>query len=283
MTLDFPELLDLPEKARPPLRYYGGKWALAPWITSHFPEHKQYGELYGGGAGVLLRKARSKVEVYNDKDDEVVDLFRILREPGPREELIEAVAMTPFSRREFLRAYVPTADRVERARRLVVRSWAGFGTQSFNINNSNGFRGRDSEAKKSYAREWDGIPNALALIVERLRGVTIECLPALDLIPYYDQPGTLFYLDPPYPRSTRNCNEKGYRHEMSDHEHRSLAWVIKACKAAVVISGYGCDLYDRELYGDWHRVEKKARANGQHGSVERTEVLWMNFNPATKP
>jgi DNA adenine methylase len=282
MTLDFPDLLQVADKFRPALRYHGGKWALAPWIISHFPEHKQYVEPYAGAASVLLRKRRSKVEVYNDMDEEVVDLFRLLREPVHREQLIHAVAMTPFSRREFELAYEVTTDRVERARRLVVRSWHGFGTHSFNINNSNGFRGRCAKGRKNYAREWIGVPCALSMVAERLDGVTIECLPALKIISYYDMPGALFYVDPPYPRSTRNCNEKGYKHEMSDHDHRTLAFLLRAARAKVILSGYACDLYDRELYSDWHRVETKARANGQTGSVARIEVLWMNFVPEVK-
>src|SRR5579871_5824996 len=60
---------------RPALRYYGSKWAIAPWVMSYFPVHKTYVEPFGGGASVLLQKPPSQHEVLNDLDGEVINFF----------------------------------------------------------------------------------------------------------------------------------------------------------------------------------------------------------------
>ena len=261
---------------RPPLRYYGGKFRIAPWIISQLPEHRTYVEVFGGAAGVLLRKPRSRVEVYNDLDSQVFNYFKVLRDSKLRLELAALVELTPFSREEFDLTYERCSDPVEQARRFVTRCYFGHGTCSIDPNDSNGFRSCDIRAGKSYAREWTGIPAAIIAAGERLQGVTIENLDFRKLIPKFDDASTVFFVDPPYPMSTRAAGGKGYVHEMTDSDHRQLAWILKNVKAKVLITSYPNALYDL-LYADWRREEKKATANGQVGSVSRVEYMWMNF------
>lgn len=264
--------------ARPIVRYHGGKWLLAEWIIRHFPEHRVYVEPFGGGGSVLLQKPRSYAEVYNDLDDVIVNLFRVLRDERTAQELCAAVRMTPFARVEFQQAYEPCEDPVELARRTIVRGFMGFGSAAVSRDHRTGFRAYSNRSGTTPARDWINWPDVVPPFVERMRGVVIEHKPAEGVMLQHDTTETLFYVDPPYPFSTRSLPRGAsqpfcYRHEMTDDDHRLLAATLHGLVGMVVLSGYPCDLYDRELFADWHRVERKAFADG---AGERTEVLWLN-------
>jgi DNA adenine methylase len=252
---------------RPLLRYHGGKFLLADWIISHFPEHRIYVEPFGGAGSVLLSKSRSYQDVYNDLDGEIVNLFRVAREHGA--ELASALELTPYSRHEFKLSYEPTENSLERARRTVIRSFMGHGSNSHH--RVTGFRRHSRASGTSPCTDWRNYPPAFVQIIERLQGVVIENRDALGLIAEQDSEQTLFYLDPPYVTSTRDKGSD-YRFEMTDMQHRELAELLKSLDGMVVLSGYRSSLYD-ELYGDWPSIDREARADGAR---KRIETLWMN-------
>jgi DNA adenine methylase len=262
---------------RPALRYHGGKWRLAPWIIQHFPAHQVYVEPFGGAASVLLRKPRSYAEIYNDLDDEVVGLFRVLRSPRAA-ELVEAVRLTPFARAEFQFCYEPTLEPVERARRMVARSFMGFGSNAHNICVKTGFRSHSKRCGSTPAHDWVGLPTALRAVAERFQGVTIENRDALEVMRQHDGPETLHYLDPPYVHETRSSrlsgrnDYHGYKHEMTDAQHAVLLAGAREMQGMVVLSGYPHSLYDDALPG-WQRI---LHVNHTVGARKRTEALWLN-------
>ena len=260
---------------RPILRYHGGKWRLAPWIISHFPPHRVYVEPFGGAASVLLRKARAYGEVYNELSGEIVNLFRVVRDQG--EELRRALYLTPFAREEYDLSFAVSEDPVEQARRTVVRSFMGFGSNALQRSVKSGFRSNSNRSGTTPSHDWANFPDALVAIIERLRGVVLECKDARAVMEQHDGPGTLHYCDPPYVHETRSQamhGHHGYDHEMTDQDHVELAEFLHGLEGMVVLSGYGCQLLE-ELYKGWTRVVKRARGDC---NARRTEVLWLSPN-----
>src|SRR5919108_2460255 len=103
--------------------WYGGKFSHLDWLLPLLPKTTHYCEPFGGSAAVLINRAPSPVETYNDVHGEVVNFFRVLREQ--KDALIEAIGLTPFSRAEFELAIARSTEElspVERARRFFVRA-----------------------------------------------------------------------------------------------------------------------------------------------------------------
>lgn len=201
---------------------------LGPWIISHFPEHKFYTEAYGGAASVLLRKNRCEVEIYNDLDENVVNLFQVLQNDSASDRLLRLLRLTPFARAEFETTYKkPAADKVERARRYIVRSCMGFGSSACTEPYRTGFRAGGIISGAHAVKDWQTYPDNLIAVIDRFRGVCVENLPAIEILKKHDSPETLHYVDPPYLHSTRKkWQNRNYRHEMSEADHRELATVL---------------------------------------------------------
>jgi DNA adenine methylase len=259
--------------------WYGGKYSHLDWLLPLLPQSQHFCDVFGGSAAVLINREPSPVETYNDAHSEVVNFFRVLRDQ--KDELIEAIGLTPFSREELaLASQRQTEDisELERARRFFVcarqvrtglaqTSSAGRWAHCL-LTSRAGMAGAVSR--------WLGSVDDLSLIAQRLLRVQIENASAIEVIRRYDSAETLFYCDPPYPHNSRG-DSKAYAHEMTDSDHRVLAGVLRNVKGNVALSSYHCDLMD-ELYSDWNIVEAPAKMCHSVKS-ERTEVLWLNYEP----
>ncbi|OEZ80963.1 D12 class N6 adenine-specific DNA methyltransferase [Janthinobacterium sp. HH104] len=264
---------------RPVLRYHGGKFRLAPWILTFFPSHVVYVEPFGGAASVLLQKPRVGAECYNDLDGTVVNLFRLLRDPLQALELQRLVELTPFARQEFDWAYEPAISDMDAAHKTIVKSFMGHGSDSATRSCRTGFRSKLSDGRVLPSVEYSTWSNAIPSFTNRLQGVVIENRSAIEVIERMDSPNTLIYADPPYCHSTRSSlvgrsnKTHGYRHEMTDDDHRALAGTLRQARGMVVLSGYPSQLYDEDLYPDWIRLERR---HVPDGGKARTEVVWIN-------
>lgn len=253
---------------RPALRYFGGKWRLADWIVSHLPEHRVYVEPFCGAASVLFKKPRSYAEVINDIDESVYNFFQCLRDPLTAIELQKQLVATPFARREFELAHVWHPDRIENARRLVIRSFMGFGADSVtNIESKTGFRSNSNRNGTTPAHAWLNYPQQIEAFCNRLRGVVIENTDAFRLMESHDGNETCFYIDPPYHTDTRRSGR--YKFEFSNDDHVRLIERIQSLKGSVVISGYQHPLYENL---GWRKITKEARADK---AGKRIECLWV--------
>jgi DNA adenine methylase len=267
------------EALKPPFTYFGGKTAMADRITALLPPHEHYVEPFAGSLAVLLAKPPSKMETVSDLDGDLMNFWQVLRDRPV--DLERACALTPHSRAEYLACYEPAADDLERARRVWVNLTQGRGGQL----RRTGWRYyADPSGGASMPSYLGAYVARLMPAAARLTSVSLECLPALDIIRRYGSyPRTLVYADPPYLESVRAKHIRGtargpqYRHELrTDEDHRELAEALSACSATVVLSGYDAPLY-AELYEGWHRTEVAATAgNGVSGDRARTEVLWSN-------
>lgn len=271
---------DRKRRARPIVRWHGGKWMISQWLLDFLPGHETYVEPFGGGASVLLRKPRAgQAEIYNDLDKSVLGIFRVLQDPAKADRLKQLLDVTPYSRLEFDRAYKKTRDPVERVRRTLVRSWMGYGSDGTAGVYRTGFRAIVTQAGKTPASEWVNWKHALDDTIRRIDGVTLECRDAFEVMAQYDGPETLHYVDPPYLPETRSQGNRRrgagyhvYQHELDVDDHVRLLGMLNELNGMVVLSGYPSVLYDESL-AHWRREERPAYADG--GSP-RTEVVWIN-------
>ncbi len=265
-----------PVQKRIAFGWYGGKYSHLDWLLPLLPECHHYCEPFGGSAAVLLNRPAAPVETYNDLDGEVVNFFRALR--SRRDELIEAIALTPFSREEFAVACEAddTLSDVERARRFFVRArqvrtglaqTASLGRWANCKNTSRG-------GMSGVVSRWLGSIEKLPDIAARLLRVQIENRPALEVISLYDSPSTLFYCDPPYAHGARG-DTNAYGYEMADKDHRSLAEALGKIRGRAVLSGYDHPLYDG-LFSSWRQVRGPVK-HCHSVKQARQEIVWMNW------
>ena len=258
---------------KPPFAYYGGKMTLAQAIVDLLPAHEHYVEPFAGSLAVLLAKAPARMETVNDLDQDLMTFWRVLRDRP--DELAAAAALTPHGKAEFEASRdLDVPNELERARRV----WVLLTQSRSNTLRMTGWRHYQDPAgsSSSFPRYLQGYVERMPPAALRLRGVTLECRDALDVIRDYGRHDkVLLYVDPPYLRTSRNS--LGYRCEMGKPaEHEALAEALREAKASVVLSGYDSPLYE-DLYAGWDTARLDAwTGNGATGEGDRVEVLWSN-------
>ncbi len=195
-------MLEAVNPTRPVAPYIGGKRALAKTLVERISAvpHTLYAEPCVGMGGVFFRRAsRPKKEVINDINRDVALLFRWLQRHY--QQVLDVLKWQICSRAEFERllATDPTKlTELERVARFLFLQQTSFGGKVHK-------QGWGATRTNSARFDLTKLVPMLEDVHERLRCVDIECMAYGDFIAYYDTPGTLFYIDPPY-----YGNEKDY-------------------------------------------------------------------------
>ncbi|WP_415381487.1 DNA adenine methylase [Halosimplex sp. TS25] len=250
----------------------GGKSKLAAWVLDHVPEHRCFVEAFGGAAGVLANKdpETSKVEVYNDLDEDLVHFFEILREQP--DELVKWLSSVPYSRsihsewvEAFYRGYRPKDD-IKRAGQFFYLRYSQWGS---GYDSPCGFA---TSKAASRALSFSNKIDRLREFAERFDDVVLENLHWRDLVEKYDHPETVFYFDPPYVDAEEyypasDIDHQEFVDELADLEGRWLCSYQELPEGA-------------EEFEVLCRDEKNYINNGTSGSAKKTrEHLLLNFDP----
>lgn len=263
-------------KTRPVFKCHGGKYYLAPWIISHFPENHEsmtYVEPYCGGANVLLNKPKSAVEVMNDIDLSLINIYRALRDEP--KDFIRRLNLCKYCEETFEKALNKgqQEDYLDSAiNEFILRRMSRGG-----LKKAFAWSKRLRGGQPGDVNAWKTAITSLPDLSTRLHGVFIFNKDALEVIRAFNTPETLLYCDPPYLLETR-VSKTVYSSELSTDDHIELAHALNNFNGKVVLSGYASPLYNR-LYKGWN-VDKRKVANhsSQKAKKEKkTEMLWMNF------
>lgn len=268
---------------RPLFGWFGGKGHMYQHIIKHFPDHICFVDVFGGAGSIILNKTPAAIEVFNDIDSGLVNLFRILRDKENFRELVRLCELTPYSREEFYNFrenWMNQEDNLLKAHMwLCVARWSFSGEFGAGWSHSTNTSERSKDAYQ--VTKWLSAIENLDKVHQRLSVVQIENLSWEKILPKYDNETTLFYLDPPYFQI-----DYGYEYKMGEEDHENLISEILKLKGKCVISGYESKLYNiLEKFG-WYtftfeqdlKAAGKTRLTGILGkgsSSSRTEKIWI--------
>lgn len=174
---------------KPPICRVGGKSKLRKTIIEMIPEHTCYIELFFGAGWVYFGKENSKIEVINDIDKELINLFRTIKYHAPE---VERLLEYEFSGRDIFDEYknctLEHMTEIHRAIRflyLITQSFAGKG-------NNYGYGTTTKPGQQIFYKE------TLLELMNRLKNTYVENLSFEKIIDKYDREHSFFFCDPPY-------------------------------------------------------------------------------------
>lgn len=265
-------------KINTPFGYFGSKNKIAQHLCSNLPPHMCWVEAFCGSAALTLAKRKAPIEVINDIDSEIVNVFKQLR--NNQDELCRLISLTPYAKDELEEARIinPGDSDLERARKFLVQAMMAvngvFGKEKGGFSYSQSYTRNERDAR---VNRWYNLPDRLTEVVERLRDVRVDNRDAIELLQMFlKRPATLIYIDPPY----LGERSKGYTNDANDEEfHLNLLKMANKAHCMIFISAYENELYNSELSKKkgWSKRTIDTITKDINGNDHsRTEVLWMN-------
>jgi len=262
-------------RLKPLLSYYGGKQRMMSKILPLFPGHSTYVEPFCGGATMLFGKAPSGAEVINDLNKDLITLYRVAKTPGLRDQLVERLRATLYSKAEHQKAIAIYKNGGEDD---VTTAWALYvnGCMSF-ANKFNGGWGFDRQGGSKQVNAWRSKLAQLDEQLLRIESVYIECDDAIKIIKKYDRPSTLFYCDPPYVGT-----ECGHYGGYLQSDLQALLDTLEGVQGSFVLSGYD----NPAINPQWEHLTFDSSCSAAHGGQghnrNRTEHVWRKSNAVSE-
>lgn len=211
-------------KPRPIIPWMGGKTKLLKHILPLIPEHTAYVEPFAGGAAVFFNKEESQVEVLNDINGELVNLYRVVK--YHMDEFARQFRWALISRQQFLWQQDTPPDTltdIQRAARFFYLQKLAFGAKPVDQNFG-------TSAMRPPRLNLLRLEEDLSIAHIRLSRVIIERLDWASCVSKYDRPGTFLYLDPPY------LEVEGYGTEFGIEQYERMAQLAGSAAGKMLIS-----------------------------------------------
>ncbi len=256
-----------------PVTYYGGKQNLAEKIVTMIPRHVLYAEPFTGGAAIFFAKHPAEVEVLNDTNGELINLYRVIQQNYP--PLYEEIKATLHSRELHRQAWVVynNTDMFSE----VKRAWATWVLccQSFGSMIDGGW-GYDVTGNTMNQKLQKKIDNFTKRLVKRLQNCQLECADALYIIKSRDNEKSFFYCDPPYFNSNM-----GHYDGYSEQDFENLLSLLAKIKGKFLLSAYPSSIlarYVKQYHWEEYAVVQPIAVNAKNRKKKlKTEMLVANY------
>tara|TARA_R110002020_G_scaffold80434_3_gene200688 strand:- start:927 stop:1661 length:735 start_codon:yes stop_codon:yes gene_type:complete len=187
------------------IRRVGGKSKLKKKIVSLMPKHKTYVEAFVGGGHVLFEKKPAEINIINDKDIDIAHIYGDMKAVGDKMINKDFTGnRDKFFRLLNQKKFNNTEERLYRNLYISINSFAG-NRKSYMGPNEEIYRQGSNIGKKYKSTKYKDFLNN--------NNVKIFNTDFKNIIKKYDSKDTLFYLDPPYSKST-----KDYKHSVNPND-----------------------------------------------------------------